>query len=279
VKSGSPLRSEHEQESERGADPWLDPRSVEILVTRFDEVRAMLTVLVINSKGGCGKTTVTTNLASYFAAHRAATAIMDYDPQGSSLRWLRMRPPYAARIHGANAAPQKGTLIRSLEMAVPSETDILFIDAPAGVKGLLLQEIVRKAELVLVPVGPSPIDLHATADFVKDLLLVGRVRVRNTKVAVIANRVRSAMPVYEPLERFLGSLGLPFLTRIRDSDTYITAAEKGLGVFEMDVPAVERERQELLPVVQWLESHRSPRGVNPGKKVFDITDARRLAAV
>src|SRR5438270_3944073 len=75
----------------------------------------MNTTLVINSKGGSGKTTVTTNIASYFAARNIPTAIMDYDPQGSCLNWLRLRPALAARIHGANAAPQKGGRLRSVE--------------------------------------------------------------------------------------------------------------------------------------------------------------------
>jgi chromosome partitioning protein len=238
----------------------------------------MRTVLVINSKGGCGKTTVTMNLASYFAANKTKAAIMDYDPQGSSLQWLRIRPHHLARIHGANAAPQRGNLIRSLQMSVPADTDVLLIDAPAGAKGLLLQEIVRKAEFVVVPVAPSSIDVHATADFLRDLLLVGRVRARNTKVAVLANRVRTSMPVYEPLEKFLNSLGLPFLTRISDSDTYIRAAERGMGVFELDAGVGEQERQEFLPIIRWLDSHNLSTRTESGK-VVDIAGVRRFAAL
>src|SRR3970282_3047765 len=101
----------------------------------------MRTVLVINSKGGCGKTTIATNVASCFAAQRAKTAIMDYDPQGSSLNWLRTRAHQYPRIHGANAAPQRGTIIRSLQMSVPSDTDVLIIDAPAGAQGILLHDV------------------------------------------------------------------------------------------------------------------------------------------
>jgi chromosome partitioning protein len=77
------------------------------------------TTLVINSKGGSGKTTLATNLASYFAVNRLATAVMDFDPQGSTLNWLRMRAHNAPRIHGANAAPQK-TGLRSIGMHVPA---------------------------------------------------------------------------------------------------------------------------------------------------------------
>ncbi|HSD43956.1 MAG TPA: ParA family protein [Burkholderiales bacterium] len=238
----------------------------------------MRTVLVINSKGGCGKTTVTTNLASYYAATGARVAIKDYDPQGSSLQWLKSRPTHLARIHGANAAPQKGHVLKSLQTWLPPETDLLLIDAPGGVKGLLLQELMGKAEFVVIPVGPSSIDVHATADFVKDLFLLGRVRTRNTKVVVVANRVRSSMPVYEPLERFLKSLSLPFLTRIRDSDAYIRAAEQGLGVFEMDAHESATERQEFLPILRWLDSHIAAGAIAADGNVVALA-ARRQAAV
>jgi chromosome partitioning protein len=218
----------------------------------------MNTVLVINSKGGSGKTTITTNLASYYACSKIPTAIMDFDPQGSSMNWIRQRNPFAPRIHGANAAPQRGSRIRSVEMHVPADTRLLIIDAPAGATGLLLQEMVRRTDFIIVPVAPSAIDIHATANFIKELLLAGRIRMRNIKLAVVANRVRSSMPVYEPLERFLNSLSLPFLTRISDSDVYLRAAETGVGVFEMDQAVAASERRELTPIVDWLGSHINP---------------------
>jgi chromosome partitioning protein len=238
----------------------------------------MRTVLVINSKGGCGKTTVTTNLASYYAASGSRVAIKDYDPQGSSLQWLRSRAAHLPQIHGANAAPQKGHQLKSFRTWVPPDTDLQLVDAPGGVKGILLQELMGMAEFVVIPVGPSSIDVHATADFVKDLFLLGRVRTRNTKVVVVANRVRSSMPTYEPLERFLRSLSLPFLTRIRDSDTYIRAAEQGLGVFEMAPEESTTERQEFLPVIRWLDSQLA---IGPTAAYANVVDlsARRQAVV
>jgi chromosome partitioning protein len=213
----------------------------------------MQTILVINSKGGSGKTTIATNIASYFASRNHKTAIMDYDPQGSSLHWLSMRSKNANPIHAANAAMQKGTLIRSLQMYVPENIEKLVIDAPAGVEGLLLQEIARKADFILIPVAPSSIDVHATADFIRDLLLKGGIRKHTKDIAVVANRVRRSMPVYEPLERFLNALDLPFLTRISDSDPYILAAEQGTGIFEMPEAEVVAEREEFHPIISWLD--------------------------
>jgi chromosome partitioning protein len=212
------------------------------------------TTLVINPKGGSGKTTITTNLASYFAAKGTPTAIMDYDPQGSSLNWLKTRPGDAPRIHGSNAAPAKGLRLRSMDMRVPEDTRQLIIDGFAGASGLVLQEMLSRANSILIPVAPSPIDIHATANFIRDLLLTASVRTRKLRIAVVANRVRSSMPVYQPLERFLNSLSLKLLTRISDSDVYLKVAETGLGVFEMDFAASASERQQFLPIVEWVES-------------------------
>jgi chromosome partitioning protein len=210
------------------------------------------TTLVINSKGGSGKTTITTTLASYFAAGGVPTAIMDYDLQGSSLNWLRIRDPLAPKIFGANAAPQKMGL-RSLGRHVPEDTRQLIIDAPAGASGLLLQDMLSRAKCIVIPVQPSAIDIHATANFVRDLLLRGNIRQRNIRLAVVANRVRKASPVYQPLERFLSSLGLTIITKLNDSEVFIKAAETGVGVFEMDASLAFAEREQFQPLIEWVD--------------------------
>ncbi len=212
------------------------------------------TTLVINPKGGSGKTTVATNLASYFASNKVPTTLMDYDPQGSSLNWLKQRPMDLARIHGANAAPAKPGRMRSMDMRVPEDTRHLVIDAPAGASGLLLQEMLSRTNCILIPVAPSSIDIHATANFIRDLLLAGRIRAQNIRLGVVANRVRKAVPVYQPLERFLNSLHLPLLTRLADAEAFVSAAETGVGVFEMEFAASAPERQQFMPIVEWIET-------------------------
>ena len=209
--------------------------------------------LVINPKGGSGKTTVATNLASYFAAKGVSTALLDFDPQGSSLNWLKTRPLQMPRIHGANGAPQK-TGLRTVSMHVPPGVEQLIIDAPAGASGMLLHEMLLRAHSILIPVAPSAIDIHATANFIRDLMLKGMIRQRNIRLAACANRVRSSMPVYQPLERFLASLGLPMLGRVMDSDVYLKSAETGLGVFEMEFAQSAAERQQLMPIAEWIET-------------------------
>ena len=214
----------------------------------------MNTTLVVNPKGGSGKTTVTTNLASHFAASGVPTTVMDYDPQGSSLNWLRLRAPHAPKINAANGAPAKPGQLRSIAMHVPADTRQLVIDAPAGASGLALQEMLSRAHCILIPVAPSAIDIHATANFIRDLLLTGKVRANNIRLGVVANRVRKSNPVYQPLERFLNSLNLPLLARLSDSDVFIQAAESGLGIYEMEFGLSAPERAQFQPIVEWVDS-------------------------
>jgi len=240
----------------------------------------MQTILVVNSKGGSGKTTVATNLASYYAHIDYVTALMDYDPQGSSLQWLKLRMHTQKLIHGANAAKQKGGQLRCMQMRIPPKTDRLIIDAPAGVGGLELQEMVRSADSIVIPVAPSAIDIHATADFIKDLYLVGKVRTSQTRVAVIANRVRHGVPVYKPLVKFLNSLSIPFVAVLTDSEKYIQAVGEGLGVFEMDPAKTQSERLELGALFNWLSQSRNKTYlVSNDSTVIDCRDRFNQAAV
>jgi chromosome partitioning protein len=212
----------------------------------------MNTTLVINRKGGAGKTTVATNLASYFASARVASTILDYDPQGSSLNWLKLRSSQLGKIHGANGAPERFGTSRGVAMYVPPETQQLIIDAPAGATGVPLQQMLRRANSILIPVTPSSIDVHATANFIKDLLLTGIVRACNIRIAVVANRVRRSMPVYAPLERFLNALNLNLVGRLLDSDAFVKAAETGVGIFEMDAGFAGAECKQFAPIADWV---------------------------
>ncbi len=212
----------------------------------------MKKILVINSKGGSGKTTVATNLASYYACHGQQTVLMDYDPQGSSMQWLKLRPSHLNHIHGADASRRKGNAIRSWQMVIPHGTQKLIIDAPAGVDGILMQELVQRADSIVIPVAPSPVDIHATSDFIKDLFLIGKIRAHKNDLAVIANRVRSQGQLYEPLRRFLDSLHIPFVTSLTDTDNFVDAMGMGMGVVEMDFEKTLPERMELQPLIDWL---------------------------
>ncbi|MCK5387274.1 MAG: ParA family protein [Gammaproteobacteria bacterium] len=215
----------------------------------------MQKILVLNSKGGCGKTTIATNLASYFATQDLETALLDFDPQGSSIRWLNLRPQSKPAIYGVHVASRKNNtgVTRSFQMRVPPATKRMIIDAPAGVTGNELRDLIGYVDTILLPVLPSSIDIHAVTRFIEELLLFGKVRQKGLNVGVIANRARKNTLTYKSLERFLKTLKLPFITTLRDTQNYVHAAERGIGIHEMWDKRTDSDKAQWRPLTRWLE--------------------------
>ena len=90
-------------------------------------------------------------------------------------------------------------------------TEILVIDAPARVHGTELNELVRRAETIVVPVLPSSIDMKACGHFMAELLEIGKVSRKQARLAVVANRVREYTLIYEELDQYLTKLKVPYL--------------------------------------------------------------------
>lgn len=226
-------------------------------------------IIVMNAKGGCGKTTVATNLASAYAARGLSAALFDHDPQGSSIRWLRRRDPERAPIHGIAAYDRaQANVTRSWQLRVPPEVRRLVIDTPAGIKGSELVEHVRGVDIILVPVLPSPIDIQATADFIRDLLLVGKVRTPRTRLGIVANRVRENTLAFRALERFLETLRIPVLVRLRETQNYVHAAEQGVGIHELKSYSTGRDVADWQGFIDRLEEESAPArpAVHPGER-------------
>jgi chromosome partitioning protein len=216
--------------------------------------RPLLKVVVLNTKGGCGKTTLSTSLAAWYAVNGYRTAILDNDPQGSSLRWLANRGDRKPVITGLSGTDKSGRVTKSFLMRVPSNVERLVVDTPAAIDSLRLQDSVRGAHAIVIPVLPSDIDIHAASRCVAELLLTGRIENRQQRVAVVANRVKKQAKMYETLRRFLGSLDIPFVTTLRDTQNYVHATELGLGVHELKDKNIKEERREWAPLIEWLES-------------------------
>ena len=215
----------------------------------------MQKILILNSKGGCGKTTIATNLASYFVTQDLETALLDFDPQGSSIRWLNLRPQSKSDIYGVHVASRKNNtgVTRSFQMRVPPKTERMIIDAPAGVTGNELRDLIGYVDTIIVPVLPSAIDIHAVTRFIEELLLFGKVRQKGLNVAVVANRAKKNTLTYKALERFLKTLKLPFITTLRDTQNYVHAAERGIGIHEMWDKRTDSDKAQWRPLTRWLE--------------------------
>ena len=207
-------------------------------------------IMVLNAKGGSGKTTLATNLASYFASQKNNVALVDYDPQASSLAWLNERSSARPPITGIVGYQRNAGRVKR-------QTDIVILDAPAAVHGAELTTLVRKAETILIPVLPSPIDMRAASNFIKEIKSCAPVAQKKAKIALIANRCRSITNISAELEEFLSKQKIPFLTTLRDSQNYVREADRGLGIFELGPAASAMDREQLQPILKWLKSKRS----------------------
>ncbi len=210
----------------------------------------MRTIVVLNAKGGCGKSTISTNLASYYAFEEEKKVVLaDYDPQGSSLAWLAARSEQWPAIEGVAAFKEP--------LRTGKDTDILIIDAPARVHGKELTELVRRADTIIFPVLPSPIDMRAATDYMQELQAVGKVQRNQVKIGIVANRVRENTIIFAELYEFLKKLKIPYVATLRDTQNYIRAEEYGIGIFEMAPSQVYQDLESWEPLIKWLRSKRS----------------------
>jgi len=207
-------------------------------------------IMVMNAKGGCGKSTLAINIASYFANDGHAVALADYDPQRSAIDWLERRPANRPKIAGVEAY-QDGL------RHAPRNADILVIDAPARSHGKELTYLVKHAETIVVPVLPSTIDMQAADRFIKELKAVGKVERKSAKIGVVANRVRENTLIFEELDEHLTSAKVPYIAALREAQNYIRAYTRGLGIFELPEYLAWPDWEQWEPLTQWLRSVRS----------------------
>jgi len=212
----------------------------------------MQKIVLLNGKGGSGKTTLASNLAAYFAVQGCKPTLMDMDAQGSSTRWLSKRGMERAPIHGIAAFERNSRVTRSFALRIPQGCERVIVDTPAALDPQRMPEITRDADAILVPVLPSDIDIHAAAKCITDLLLVAKIPRQSQRIGVIANRVKKNTVMYRALMRFLGTLEIPILTTLRDSQNYVRAAESGVGIFEMKPHLVREDIDQWLPLIGWL---------------------------
>lgn len=214
-------------------------------------VKDVFQVAVVNSKGGAGKTTVATNLASYYSAQALKTCLIDYDSQGSSSFWVNRRPQQASAIQVISAYKQPPHVTNSWFLEPERGTQRVVIDTASGLDVVQFKKTLHESDAVIIPVLPSSIDIHAVAHFIADILLQGKFRREDARLAVVANRARRNTLIYQQLEKFLNSLGIPFVATLRDTQQYIKASEAGLGIF--DTPG--RQRQDIeswQSLLDWL---------------------------
>jgi chromosome partitioning protein len=204
-----------------------------------------LSVLGTNTKGGCGKTTIATTLATAFATAGFKTALADVDRQKSSLGWLATRP--------ATAAPITGLDWRKSVDPVPSGTQRLVIDVPAGLRLGHVEDLLKSADVVIVPVLASVFDERSTSRFLKKLDGIKPIAKGRKRVLVVANRLRSRQKSAQRLLDHLATAGFEPTAQVADRTLYGELAVSGLGLFDLDQRRAAAGREEWLPLLVAIE--------------------------
>lgn len=204
----------------------------------------MPVIVVANPKGGVGKSTVSTQIAGYLAQRGHQVMLGDVDRQQSARTWLALRPPELPAIHTWDVSHDH--IVKP-----PKGTTHVVLDTPAGLHGKRLDEVMKLADKVLVPLQPSIFDIYATRDFITELH--ARKKGHHVAIAALANRVKTGSISADQLRTFLHTLDIPVLSELRDTQNYVHLAARGLTLWDVAASRVEKDLAQWQAVVEWVE--------------------------
>ena len=206
----------------------------------------MISVLITNPKGGCGKTTVATHLAAAFATTGQETLLAETDPQGSSISWLEARPPGVAHVEGANWVKEPGKISKRISRVV--------IDSAAGTRLGTLRDLIRLADIIVVPILPSAFDQNSTKAFLDKLRELKPIRKNRKPFALVRNRVRRGSRAASRLDDFMMEMDTAEVGRLQDRALYNEVAWQGLTIFDLAGRQAVEMQQDWIPLIRFIES-------------------------
>jgi chromosome partitioning protein len=207
----------------------------------------MKVVVIANPKGGSGKSTLSTNIAGYLANSGHQVMLGDADVQRSSKFWVSQRPEVLPKIA---TWEYEADLIYTAKPF--KDTTNVVIDTPGGLSGWRMQEVIGRADKIIVPIMPSMFDMQATNAFIVKLLQLKRAH--TSQVAVIGNRVDARTVAAANLKIFMDTLNVPVLTYLRDTQYYVHMAAHGLSMFDITPSKVQRDLEQWKPICDWLDA-------------------------
>lgn len=211
-----------------------------------------LSILIANPKGGSGKTTIATNLAAAFAHMGFATALADCDRQKSATAWLKLRPHHARAVVALNWTKTVGP--------VPDGIQRLVIDAPAAIRRKEVRDLVRRADVIVIPVLASLFDEIATRRFLGVLDKLKPIRNNKRAIAIVGNRVNARSAANKRLDAFLAALGHNAVATLRETQAYPAAAVAGTGIFDRSGRRIESLLTDWQPLLRFIGRVAATRG-------------------
>jgi chromosome partitioning protein len=202
----------------------------------------MPVIALVGNKGGAGKTTLCVNLACALAK-RQPTIIVDADPQQSSLQWFRMGGESASTRVVAGSDDVAGSLA-SLDAGMHYR----LIDCPPSAQSAQMQQALELADLAIVPVLPSPLDIWATVHVEQVVRQARRVNPA-LKTRLVVNQFESRTRLSKATQQALAELEIPAAkTIIRRRAIYRQSLIDGRSVHDMGSQGVDavNEIQDLI---------------------------------
>lgn len=219
-------------------------------------------ILISNGKGGCGKTTIATNLAVSYANRGVKVALVDQDPQASSSYWADQRAEALPPVHLVRAHQRANMYqTQTFHNRIPADVARVIVDGSTNPNDRDLELLLKQCDVILVPLLPSAIDIRAGSRFIKELLTHRSFRTMPKPLGVIANRVQPNSAMHTQLEHFLQCLDVPRVATFRDSPVYPEAFERGEGIVDLiDCRAARRETPSWRALTAWIERQSVSRG-------------------
>jgi len=208
----------------------------------------MAIIAVAGRKGGVGKSTIVGNLAGEFAEKGRTVAVLDADPQHSLVAWAEQGDGLLARAVEKVAGPGA---IRAQARKAEKEVDVVLIDTPPGSPDAVYQAALA-ADLILLPCGPSPLDLFALKEPLS-LALKARAERRSKKprIRFVPSKVLMSTNLSRALEGSLKDMGRKVLPAIGQRVVVAEAVSAGLTLAEYAPSASAREEfRELAEAVE-----------------------------
>jgi chromosome partitioning protein len=207
----------------------------------------MLKILVASSKGGCGKSTVSTNLAAHYAQAGKNTAIIDADRQGSSFHWCQRRPDSVPGVLGIEGAR------RGWASKLPTDTQRVIVDTAAGIRANEVDELLEDVDALVVPVLPSVFDLEASTAFLAEIAQLPRIKRGKLPVAVVANRLKPWTSNSQEQLAAMQELPFPVVAQLRDSTGYVVLSGLGKSIFDYGSEHARSHQDDWAPLLRWLK--------------------------
>ncbi len=206
----------------------------------------MRKILVASSKGGCGKTTIATNLAAHFAQDGRNTVLVDADRQGSSMHWAEKRAGLPAPVLALSG------LRADWSAKIPEDAQIVVIDGPAGIRSGELAELAHDADALLIPLLPSRIDLEASEHFLDEVSRLGRVKRGSLAVGLVGNRLKPWTTASQDAVEEIKRLPFPLLAQLRDTQGYVMVAGLGKSIFDYASELIRSHQEDWGKLLRWV---------------------------